>query len=145
MMAPNARRRRKFLGIWGAFYTKNTSPPGGQRPPQAENFGHLGGVVHKNHVAGMHSGPCFWRKTPPKILKISASGGPNPQILEKNPPLIAEPGTIRGGSFQGNRLISIAGRNSRKGLIPINTFPWVAAFKSHPCFPNFLISLIIVL
>ena len=96
-----------FFWIWGALYTKNTSPPGGQRPPQAEKFGHLGGVVHKNHVAGMHSGTCFWRKTPPKILKISASGGPNPQILEKTPPLIVPDFAIRGGFFSRNSADSV--------------------------------------
>ena len=62
------RRRRKI-----------TSPPGGQRPPQAENFGDLGDVLHKNHVAGVHSGTCFRRKTRPKSSKISACGEPNPQ------------------------------------------------------------------
>ena len=75
MMILIARRRRNFLGVWRAFYTKNTSPPGGLAPAAGGIFfGHLGGVVHKNHVAGMHSETCFWRKTPPKSSKISASG-----------------------------------------------------------------------
>ena len=102
---PQCPPQAKKIGIWGAFYTKNTSPPpppprGGQPPPRAEFFLAFGGVVHKTHVAGLISGVFFGRKTPPN-LKISASGGPNPQMFENTPPPCCKIGNNKGGFSRG--------------------------------------------
>ena len=63
----------------GCVLYKKHKPPRGSAPAAGGNFlGIWGDVLHKNHVAGVHSGTCFWRKTPPKSSKISACGEPNP-------------------------------------------------------------------
>ena len=111
MMAPNARRRRKFFGIWGAFYTKNTSPQGGQRPPQAENFWAFGGrctqksrcwdafrnvFLAQNTPQNPQNFPPpaeSWEKPPPYYKRINNKGGGFLKILagfqdfdQKTPP-----------------------------------------------------------
>ena len=109
MMVPNARRRRIFFGIWGAFYTKNTSPPGGSAPAAGGKFlGIWGGVVHKITLLGCIQERVSGAKHPPKSSKISASGGPNPQMLEKTPPVVPKVGTTRGGFSQGGVFSTIS-------------------------------------
>ena len=63
----------------GLGYVLNSR--GNQRPPQAGFFADLGDVLHKNHVAGFHSGTYFRRKTHPKILKNSGKIPPKIGIL----------------------------------------------------------------
>ena len=73
---------KKNWDLGCVLYKKHKPPRGVSARRRRKIFGHLGGVVHKNHVAGMHSGTCFWRKTPPKILKIFRLR----RNLEKTPP-----------------------------------------------------------
>ena len=88
----SARRRRKFLGIWGALYTKIT----------------LLGCIQERVSGAKH---------PPKSSKFSASGGPNPQMLEKTPPLVPKVGTTRGGVFSNIWLdFRIFGKNTPKNF-----------------------------
>ena len=119
----------RFAGLLpiGAGFAKRNDAP--QCPPQAKNFWDLGGVLYKKHEPPGGSAPAaggkilgIWgalytkitllgciqdrvsdAKHPPN-LKISASGGPNPQMFENNPPC-CKIGNNRGvsrGGFLGD-------------------------------------------
>ena len=57
---------------------------------------HLGALYTKITLLGCIQERVSGAKHPPN-LKISASGGPNPQMFENNPPLVAKSGITRGG------------------------------------------------
>ena len=97
MMAPNARRRRKIFGILGGVLYKKHEPPGGSAPAAGGKFlGIWGALYTKITLLGCIQERVSGAKHPPN-LKISASGGPNPQMFENNPPLVAKSGITRGG------------------------------------------------
>ena len=81
-----------FLGIWGALYTKTT----------------LLGRIQERVSGAKH----------PQILKIFASGGPNPQMFENNPPC-CKIGNNKGGLFSS---IWGFGRRRRKILRIVGVF-----------------------
>ena len=87
-MAPNARRRRKKLEFGVRFIQKTQAPQGGSAPAAGGKFfGHLGALYTKITLLGCIQERVSGAKHPP-TLKISASGGPNPQMFENNPPLV---------------------------------------------------------
>ena len=76
---PQCPPQAKKIGIWGAFYTKNTSPPGGSAPAAGGKFlGIWGALYTKITLLGCIQERVSGAKHPPN-LKISASGGPKPQ------------------------------------------------------------------
>ena len=98
---PQCPPQAKKIGIWGAFYTKNTSPPGGSAPAAGGKFlGIWGALYTKITLLGCIQERVSGAKHPPN-LKISASGGPNPQMFENNPPLVAKSGITRGVFSKG--------------------------------------------
>ena len=100
MMPPNARRRRKNFGIWGAFYTKNTSPRGDQRPPQAENFWAFGGRCTQKSRCWDAFRNVFLAQNTPQISKFPPPAGQTPKCSRITPPPCCKIGNNKGGFFR---------------------------------------------
>ena len=79
---PQCPPQAKKIGIWGAFYTKNTSPPGGSAPAAGGNFfGHLGALYTKITLLG--------------CIQERVSGAKHPPNPQNFPPPAAKPPNAR--------------------------------------------------
>ena len=89
---------KKIWDLGCVLYKKHKPPRGVSARRRRKIFGHLGALYTKITLLGCIQERVSGAKHPPN-LKISASGGPNPQMFENNPPLVAKSGITRGGFF----------------------------------------------
>ena len=94
-------------------------------------FWGFGGVLHKNHVAGAHSGTCFRRKTPPNPKKFPPAAGQSSKSGE--PPYWKRINNTEGflrGISRRHRLIEVLGYYSDIKLRRQDT-EWLMKFQNY--------------
>ena len=96
---PQCPPQAKKIGIWGAFYTKNTSPPGGSAPAAGGKFlGIWGRCTQKSRCWDAFRN-VFLAQNTPQISKFPPPAGQTPKCSRITPPLVAKSGITRGGFF----------------------------------------------